>query len=619
MSADLRLLLRALADEAPPLPDRLALADRSYAAGRRRRRIRHLELTGGTAIVLVLTVFAALFAGSSPLAAQYGTSSATHVSGYPSHIGRQLPVLDLPAKPGPIAGLLSNGDEWWAVSPNGHRWTVPGATTNGVLPALSGDGRFIGYGNSRGGYTIHDLVGGKVTQISTIDTRQDDRQTLEQVWLQVRGVFSADDRYVAMSASSGATVVIDVRSGAISSTARVGEQWFAGWVGDSVVTASATDAELRSAVGDSVRKLGLRVSPSLPDTDQSSYAVSRDGTLTLLSGGDAELQQVSRVDLSTGAQVGSRQRVPSAVTLCSFSVGRDVYYNHTDPATQALSVVAVDNAGETSTRTTIDGALKASCGIWATDAFDGAARTPQRLDRFGGWLMSDWPWIAWPLGVLGSLVFVSWRVRVYGRQYALDFPDRVSARRPLPRRTKVALVASLLATLSLGFGLLIPYVLLPLHAGDLAPVQPAIWWTAADQSAARPGSSQGDPARQVPLRLGEQQGLLVLVINPTGRDQKVLSSDPGEFSLAVSTTSGSVAQARSLVYRPSGTVPAHQSRWVRLLIRSDECWEKGGGVPLPGVTLPVRIGWLTRNEVIPLIPQMEFVAKTTYAPPGANC
>ncbi|MDX6227617.1 MAG: hypothetical protein QOI76_1007, partial [Frankiales bacterium] len=106
MSTDLRVLMRSLAEEAPALDNRIALADEAFSAGRQRRRIRRLEITGATAVVVLCALFATLFVGAKPLAAQYGTSGGTRVSGYPTHIGRQWPVLDLPAKPGPIAGVL---------------------------------------------------------------------------------------------------------------------------------------------------------------------------------------------------------------------------------------------------------------------------------------------------------------------------------------------------------------------------------------------------------------------------------------------------------------------------------------------------------------------------------
>jgi hypothetical protein len=620
MSADLRQLMRDLADQAPVDGDRIALADRSYASGRRRRTIRRVRVTAVSSLVLVAALFAGLFAGSSPLASRYGTSSATHVSGYPHHIGQQLPVLDLPSKRGPIAGLLSNGGGWWAVSPNGHRWNLSGAGgTGGALPAVSADGRLIGYPNARGRYTIHDLVTGDFTDLTTLDSSQSSDNRLQQISLQAHGVFSADDRYLAMSGNSGDTIVIDVHSGKVTSIPRIGVEFVAGWVGDQVVTASGTDATLTSVVDGSARSVQLSLSAPLLDTDQDSYAVSPGGVLTLLSGGRSGVQMVTRVNLRTGAQLGSQEPVPSADEVCGFTAGRDVYYGHTDAATGAATVAGIDDAGTVTTRTTIDPALEPICGIWATEAFDGTARTSRRLDRLTGWLMSDWPWIAWPAGILGGLALLIWRVRASLRSSARDFPDRAAARQPWPRRAKVALVGAGLAVVALVVGLLIPFVFVPLSAGNLLPVQPAIWWTAVDQSAARPGDWQGDPASVVPFRLGEQQGFLVLVANPTGQDQQIQPTDPEELSLAVATTAGTSSQARSLVYRPSATIPAHQSRWVRQLIRSDLCWEKGGSTAVPAVTLQVRIGWVTRTEVLPLQPQMKLTATTTIAPPGANC
>jgi hypothetical protein len=78
------------------------------------------------------------------------------------------------------------------------------------------------------------------------------------------------------------------------------------------------------------------------------------------------------------------------------------------------------------------------------------------------------------------------------------------------------------------------------------------------------------------------------------------------WQLTISTTSGSAAQARSLTYRSSGQVPAHQARWVRLLGRTHPCsgTDKGGASGTPTLSLHVRIGWISRTEVVAASPLM---------------
>ncbi len=144
---------------------------------------------------------------------------------------------------------------------------------------------------------------------------------------------------------------------------------------------------------------------------------------------------------------------------------------------------------------------------------------------------------------------------------------------------------------------------------SVAPIQargPSSWWFRQD--VARAVYAQADGARQtsVPIRSGQMQGLAVTLYNPTDWTQTILgqwdgSNAPGNSErsrITVATSSG--GDFRSLRYTRPGTIPPHQSRWVRLMWISNACLDKGTGQGNDGLALQVRVGGLDRVENISL-------------------
>jgi hypothetical protein len=144
---------------------------------------------------------------------------------------------------------------------------------------------------------------------------------------------------------------------------------------------------------------------------------------------------------------------------------------------------------------------------------------------------------------------------------------------------------------------------------SVAPIQahgPSSWWFRQD--VARATYAQADGARQtaVPIRSGQMQGLAVTLYNPTDWTQTILgqwdgSNAPGNAErsrITVATSSG--RDFRSLRYTRPGTIPPHQSRWVRLMWISNACLDKGTGQGNDGLALQVRVGGLDRVENISL-------------------
>jgi hypothetical protein len=179
---------------------------------------------------------------------------------------------------------------------------------------------------------------------------------------------------------------------------------------------------------------------------------------------------------------------------------------------------------------------------------------------------------------------------------------------PARRRRHWRAWTALVATVTVAAGI-VAYVLV---ATSVAPIQargPSGWWFRQD--AARATYVEADGARQttVPIRSGQLQGLAVTLYNPTDWTQTILgqwqgSNAPGNVErsrITVSTTTGSASNFRSLRYIRPGSIPPHQSRWVRLMWVSNTCLEdKGSGQGNDELRLQIRVGWVDRVENIPL-------------------
>ena len=159
-------------------------------------------------------------------------------------------------------------------------------------------------------------------------------------------------------------------------------------------------------------------------------------------------------------------------------------------------------------------------------------------------------------------------------------------------------------------GLLASYVV---AAGTAAPLQAApsaSWWYARDWTRAVETSADGHDQTTVPIRFGQRQGFVITVYNPSRWTQTILG--PGaDFA----TPDGPYAQLSvgdSLnirrgggVFRPvsyvlPGTIPPHQIRALRVMWTSTACLERGSSQGIDELRVRVRVGWVTRTEVIRL-------------------
>jgi len=160
-------LAEAMHREVDPLPPSVFPGDLWQLARRKRRR--RMVGRAGAAIAIVAAVLL-VAPGLGVVAPPMIGPAAGVVRGYPMRIGHQWIVRGLPARPGPIAALVESGlahgggIDWLAVSAGGHQWRLTVAGFDVMVPALSADGRYVGYLKPEGvGYRIDDLVTGRHT------------------------------------------------------------------------------------------------------------------------------------------------------------------------------------------------------------------------------------------------------------------------------------------------------------------------------------------------------------------------------------------------------------------------------------------------------------------------
>ncbi|MDX6203593.1 MAG: hypothetical protein QOJ83_3093, partial [Frankiales bacterium] len=557
----------------------------------------------------------------------YGTSSGTRVSGHPSHIGQQWPILDMPSKPGPIAGVLFGATATWAVSASGHRWRIAD-DHGGDSTAVSPDGRLISYlVDNEGPLRIRDLVTGRVTNISGIGGNpgsSSQRFGLPGLSAPL-GSFSADDRYLAFTAFDAtqggggtSTVVVDVtRAAVIGATPE--QRTIAGWSADRVV-ASAVDVQLESPTGQVVATTVLKPTEPLgPNSFGGSVGTTADGRQWVYLSGGESATTVTRFDLTSGVQIAKSAVLPAATESCGFAAGRTVTYTQLE----GTAVVSVAPNGRAHKATTIDAGVNASCGVWAADAFDGKAHGALLLDRVSGWLIGWWLWLAWSCGGLLAVALVGWRAKGSRQRRNQKYPR--FAGKPWSRRRKVVVVSSLMTPVIGILALLTPYVFIASTA-HLTVTSAPLLWAPADQAATRLAGADGRPALTISHRLGQVQGYLVLVENHGGQDIHVLGPPDGDNpatenrGIGVAASEGTAAQARSLVYYPTGVIPAHQARWIRELgshcipgpaPKPSDGPGSGGYAYQSGLPVKVRVGWITRTESISFSPGIKWIAGGT--------
>ncbi len=135
------------------------------------------------------------------------------------------------------------------------------------------------------------------------------------------------------------------------------------------------------------------------------------------------------------------------------------------------------------------------------------------------------------------------------------------------------------------------------------------WWYKPDYT--REIDTQADESQQstVPIRSGQRQAFAITIINPSGWPETVLGpasgqASPGSRSVQVGVSplnvdNGGFPTRRLRFYRPF-TISPHQIRILRVMWTSTICLRQGQTNGIGQLALRVRVGWLTRTEVVQL-------------------
>jgi hypothetical protein len=217
--------------------------------------------------------------------------------------------------------------------------------------------------------------------------------------------------------------------------------------------------------------------------------------------------------------------------------------------------------------------------------------------------------------------------------------DRRGARPGLRRRLArlswrqlTALGAGLTACLAIA-----AYLIVIQTAPILVNSGAAGWWFLRD--AVKEVDTSADGARQttVPIRSGQLQGYAIDLVNTSDLTQTMLGPATGQGlpgdnigepaapaqigvnAPNVNLDNGGFARAGVRFVLP-GVIPPHQGRLVRVLWTSRVCLEGRSAEGNDELALRVRIGWITRIEVIPLDTGWYLAGPSTgaYAVTGVN-
>jgi hypothetical protein len=161
-----------------------------------------------------------------------------------------------------------------------------------------------------------------------------------------------------------------------------------------------------------------------------------------------------------------------------------------------------------------------------------------------------------------------------------------------------------------------------LIAAETAPALTAgdseAWWYAQDR--ARQVDTSADSADQttVPIRSGQWQGFVIDLINDSDQTQTVLgpafgnglptafvgAGYPLHGIIGVSTPNREIDEGGGVYtgvkFVLPGVIPPHQLRAMRVLWFSNACLEGRSQEGNDEVALRVRVGWITRTEIISL-------------------
>ncbi len=188
----------------------------------------------------------------------------------------------------------------------------------------------------------------------------------------------------------------------------------------------------------------------------------------------------------------------------------------------------------------------------------------------------------------------------------------VTGKRPWPARLGWRAWALIAAAVIL-IAAVISYVAVIESTGPLIAQGTSAWWYPQDYNRAvitEPDRMTGMTETTVPIRPGQRQGFVIELFNFTGRTQTVLGTTedftaPGgganaQIGVSIVNPYRRNDAVWSLHYALPASIPPNQTRALRVLWTSNHCLPTGGGSGIRQLTIRVRVGWITRTEVIQL-------------------
>jgi hypothetical protein len=169
-------------------------------------------------------------------------------------------------------------------------------------------------------------------------------------------------------------------------------------------------------------------------------------------------------------------------------------------------------------------------------------------------------------------------------------------------------VSALIAAAIIGAG----YLIAVESAPALQPAGGSRWWYPLDvRRSVWTSEPTGETVMSTPIRSGQMQGFIVTIRNPSDWTQTVLG--PAPYMLTPGGPTGiqiAVAGNRTideggltingLSFASPGSIPPHQIRALRVLWLTTTCQEQGASMLVNRLDLRVRVGGVTRTEVITL-------------------
>jgi hypothetical protein len=160
-------------------------------------------------------------------------------------------------------------------------------------------------------------------------------------------------------------------------------------------------------------------------------------------------------------------------------------------------------------------------------------------------------------------------------------------------------------------GSALSYALLALDATPLIQGFETGWYYPQDRALSVTTQAGNVTQYTVPDRFGQEQGIVVSIVNNSDWTQTVLGVAPRWYPFTfqpaqVAVGSGQWADhgssAGQVTWSSPGSIPPHSIRVLRVLWKSDVCMGTDGGwASTQDVPLTVRVGIFTRTEDVPLL------------------